>query len=108
MSRDTRVIAVDRDAPDPAVIAAAARLLLDGGLVAFATETVYGLGAVATDPVAVARIFEAKERPAFNPLIVHGVNRLTSCETGRPGNVTPSSRRSSMSVSPRNRQRVRT
>ena len=38
---------------------------------AFATETVYGLGAVATDPAAVARIFEAKGRPSFNPLIVH-------------------------------------
>jgi L-threonylcarbamoyladenylate synthase len=40
-------------------------------LVAFATETVYGLGAVATNPAAVARIFEAKGRPSFNPLIVH-------------------------------------
>ncbi len=42
-----------------------------GGLVAFATETVYGLGAVATDPRAVARIYEAKGRPSLNPLIVH-------------------------------------
>jgi L-threonylcarbamoyladenylate synthase len=41
------------------------------GLVAFATETVYGLGAVATDPTAVARIYRAKGRPLFNPLIVH-------------------------------------
>ncbi|MBV0913260.1 L-threonylcarbamoyladenylate synthase [Anianabacter salinae] len=49
----------------------AAALLRDGALVAFPTETVYGLGADATDDVAVARIFEAKGRPRFNPLIVH-------------------------------------
>lgn len=49
----------------------AARLLRNGGLVAFPTETVYGLGADATDDRAVARIFEAKGRPTFNPLIVH-------------------------------------
>jgi L-threonylcarbamoyladenylate synthase len=49
----------------------AARLLRDGGLVAFPTETVYGLGADATDGEAVARIFAAKGRPRFNPLIVH-------------------------------------
>jgi L-threonylcarbamoyladenylate synthase len=49
----------------------AARLLVGGGLVAFATETVYGLGASALDTRAVARIFEAKGRPRFDPLIVH-------------------------------------
>ncbi len=49
----------------------AARLLAQGRLVAFATETVYGLGADATDDRAVARVFEAKGRPRFNPLIVH-------------------------------------
>ncbi len=49
----------------------AARLLRSGGLVAFPTETVYGLGADATDGKAVARIFAAKGRPSFNPLIVH-------------------------------------
>lgn len=49
----------------------AARLLRAGGLVAFPTETVYGLGADATNGMAVARIFEAKGRPRFNPLIVH-------------------------------------
>ncbi|MRG72695.1 threonylcarbamoyl-AMP synthase [Alphaproteobacteria bacterium HT1-32] len=49
----------------------AAGLLLTGGLVAFPTETVYGLGADATDDRAVARIFEAKGRPSFNPLICH-------------------------------------
>ncbi len=52
-------------------IARAARILRDGGLVAFPTETVYGLGADATNGKAVARIFEAKGRPSFNPLIVH-------------------------------------
>jgi L-threonylcarbamoyladenylate synthase len=52
-------------------IAQAAQILRDGGLVAFPTETVYGLGADATDDRAVASIFEAKGRPRFNPLIVH-------------------------------------
>ncbi|GEO82506.1 L-threonylcarbamoyladenylate synthase [Pararhodospirillum oryzae] len=52
-------------------IVAAARILAGGGLVAFPTETVYGLGANARDDKAVARIFEAKGRPRFNPLIVH-------------------------------------
>jgi len=49
----------------------AAIAIRSGKLVAFPTETVYGLGANALDPYAVARIFEAKERPRFNPLIVH-------------------------------------
>lgn len=49
----------------------AAEVLRSGGLVAFPTETVYGLGANALDPAAVARIFAAKGRPANNPLIVH-------------------------------------
>ena len=55
-------------------IARAAALLCAGGLVAFGTETVYGLGADATTPTAVARIFEAKGRPHFNPLIAHYPN----------------------------------
>lgn len=54
-----------------AAVAAAARTLSEGGLVAFPTETVYGLGADATNPSAVARIYQAKGRPAFNPLIAH-------------------------------------
>jgi L-threonylcarbamoyladenylate synthase len=49
----------------------AARIIRAGGLVAFPTETVYGLGADALNPVAVSRIFEAKNRPFFDPLIVH-------------------------------------
>jgi L-threonylcarbamoyladenylate synthase len=56
---------------DPAAIASAAGLLREGRLVAFPTETVYGLGANALDAEAVARIFAAKERPSFDPLIVH-------------------------------------
>jgi L-threonylcarbamoyladenylate synthase len=56
---------------DPAAIAEAAARLRAGGLVAFPTETVYGLGANALDATAVARIFAAKERPSFDPLIVH-------------------------------------
>ncbi|KGB82092.1 translation factor Sua5, partial [Rhodovulum sp. NI22] len=56
---------------DPQGLARAAELLARGGLVAFPTETVYGLGADARDDTAVARIFEAKGRPRFNPLIVH-------------------------------------
>ncbi|HWX89416.1 MAG TPA: L-threonylcarbamoyladenylate synthase, partial [Rhizomicrobium sp.] len=52
-------------------IAEAARILKAGGLVAFPTETVYGLGADATNGEAVAAIFAAKGRPLFNPLIVH-------------------------------------
>ncbi len=55
----------------PSAIAQAAKLLRGGALVSFATETVYGLGADATNDVAVASIFEAKGRPSFNPLIVH-------------------------------------
>jgi L-threonylcarbamoyladenylate synthase len=49
----------------------AARIIQEGGLVAFPTETVYGLGADALNPMAVARIFEVKRRPQFDPLIVH-------------------------------------
>ncbi|MFU8835238.1 MAG: L-threonylcarbamoyladenylate synthase [Roseovarius sp.] len=56
---------------DPAGFAAAAAIWRAGGLVAMPTETVYGLGADARDDLAVARIFEAKGRPRFNPLIVH-------------------------------------
>jgi L-threonylcarbamoyladenylate synthase len=61
-----RIIAADQNA-----IACAARLLRTGALVAFPTETVYGLGADATNNRAVAAIFAAKGRPRFNPLIVH-------------------------------------
>ena len=49
----------------------AAQIIRDGGLVAFPTETVYGLGADGLNPIAAAKIFEAKNRPSFNPLILH-------------------------------------
>jgi L-threonylcarbamoyladenylate synthase len=67
----TIVIRVDPNALDQAVIQQAAKVLLAGGLVAFPTETVYGLGANALDAAAVQRIFAAKGRPASDPLIVH-------------------------------------
>lgn len=60
-----------RDAFDPAAIAEAAAIIRRGGLVVFPTETVYGLGADACNPLAVARIFEVKSRPRIDPIIVH-------------------------------------
>ena len=60
-----------RLSPDQQGLDEAASILRGGGLVAMPTETVYGLAANALDPVAVARIFEAKRRPSFDPLIVH-------------------------------------
>lgn len=61
----------ERLKPDAAGVARAAALLRDGACVAFPTETVYGLGANALDGKAVAGVFAAKDRPAFNPLIAH-------------------------------------
>mgnify|MGYP000339068365 FL=1 len=55
----------------PEAIEEAATIIRQGGLVAFPTETVYGLGANALDATAASRIFEVKRRPAFDPLIVH-------------------------------------
>ena len=71
MARDEQgqMARIEQITPD--TIADAARLLREGGLVAFPTETVYGLGANAADEQALLRIFEAKGRPRFNPLIVH-------------------------------------
>ena len=59
---------------DPEAVREAARIIREGGLVAFPTETVYGLGADAENAVAVARIFEAKRRPRIDPLIVHAAD----------------------------------
>jgi len=59
------------DAFDIEAIKAAARIIKEGGLVAFPTETVYGLGADVGNPLAVARIFEVKARPRIDPIIVH-------------------------------------
>jgi L-threonylcarbamoyladenylate synthase len=63
-------------------IARASGLLADGQLVAFPTETVYGLGADATNDMAVARIFAAKDRPAFNPLISHVASAAAAFDLG--------------------------
>jgi L-threonylcarbamoyladenylate synthase len=67
----TAILATRIARPDAATIADAAAILAAGGLVAFPTETVYGLGADATNGQAVARLYAAKGRPAFNPLIAH-------------------------------------
>ncbi len=69
--------------PTPEVLARAARLLRGGELVAFPTETVYGLGADATNGRAVAAIFAAKGRPAKNPLIVHVAERQAASAIAR-------------------------
>lgn len=68
---NTELLRVDAAVPEPAIIAKAAALLRAGRLVAFPTETVYGLGANALDAKAVRGIFAAKGRPASNPVIVH-------------------------------------
>lgn len=68
--RRTRVLAVDAVAPSPGTLAEAATVLAARGLVAFPTETYYGLGADAREPDAVRRIFEVKERPESKPLLV--------------------------------------
>ena len=64
--------------PDAIGIAQAARALLEGDLVAFPTETVYGLGAIATSDHPVARIYACKGRPAYNPLISHVADRASA------------------------------
>jgi L-threonylcarbamoyladenylate synthase len=66
----TRVVAVNPVEPEPSVMRAAAALVAAGGLVAFPTESFYGLGADALDPAAVARVFEVKGRPDDKPLLV--------------------------------------
>ena len=65
------MLRVSAERPDPTVIARAAACLKAGGLVAFPTETVYGLGASALDATAVKRVFDVKGRPSHDPLIVH-------------------------------------
>ena len=63
-------VKVDAKDPDPKAIQAAAKVLREGGLVIFPTETVYGLGANAEDPKAIARLYEVKKRPPGKPLTV--------------------------------------
>ncbi|CAA9298995.1 MAG: Threonylcarbamoyl-AMP synthase / SUA5 domain with internal deletion [uncultured Gemmatimonadetes bacterium] len=69
-----KILSIDPAAPEAGDLGAAVDALRAGGLVAFPTETVYGLGANALDPAAVARIFAAKGRPEYNPIIVHAAN----------------------------------
>lgn len=70
-SKNTVVLKVSPDRPGPGAIRKATAVLRAGGIVAFPTETVYGLGADVFNPDAVVRIFQAKGRPPDNPLIVH-------------------------------------
>ncbi|SHE58467.1 L-threonylcarbamoyladenylate synthase [Caldanaerobius fijiensis DSM 17918] len=67
----TKIFRVSKEQPEVDVLREAAKYILNGGIVAFPTETVYGLGANALNPLAVRKIFEAKGRPQDNPLIVH-------------------------------------
>ena len=67
----TKLIKIDADDPNKEDMREAAEIIRSGGLVAFPTETVYGLGANALDPEASKRIYAAKGRPSDNPLIVH-------------------------------------
>src|SRR3982074_2620795 len=76
----TRMIAAS-----PAAVADAARFLKEGGLVAFPTETVYGLGADASNAGAVARLYQAKGRPPFNPLSAHVGDIRAARQIGRFG-----------------------
>lgn len=69
--RQTACFAVNPAHPEAPIIERAARLIRDGGLVAFPTETVYGLGANALDEAALRSIYAAKERPASDPIIAH-------------------------------------
>ncbi|MFZ0117359.1 MAG: L-threonylcarbamoyladenylate synthase, partial [Xanthobacteraceae bacterium] len=68
---------------EEAAIADAARVLRAGGLVAFPTETVYGLGADAANALAVAKLYAAKGRPSFNPLIAHVLDASAARVLGR-------------------------
>ena len=87
----TQYYKIDRDHPEPQILKAAAQIIHKGGLVGFPTETVYGLGANGLDAAAVARIFEAKGRPADNPLILHISDRseLDALVTTVPGWLEP-------------------
>jgi L-threonylcarbamoyladenylate synthase len=82
----TTVLHLTPDRPEPDLIADAAACLRRGGLVAFPTETVYGLGVAALDAAAVRRLFAAKGRPADDPLIVHvaSLDALAALVAARP------------------------
>ncbi|MBQ5950890.1 MAG: threonylcarbamoyl-AMP synthase [Lachnospiraceae bacterium] len=80
---DTEIVKLMRDAGDAPAIARAGEVLRRGGLVAFPTETVYGLGGNALDPEASRRIYAAKGRPSDNPLIVHIAEKEEICGVAR-------------------------
>ena len=75
----TLLLRVNPENPDPAKIHSAAEIIQRGGLVAFPTETVYGLGADALNPEAVLALFKAKKRPLDNPPIVHVADPAEVC-----------------------------
>ena len=82
---NTLILKVDPNSPEGEQIQIAADIIQRGGLVAFPTETVYGLGADALNGDAVLRLFEAKKRPLDNPPIVHVAGRsgsLPACSGG--------------------------
>jgi L-threonylcarbamoyladenylate synthase len=88
---NTERLTIDPHSPDPDIIERAADVLRRGGLVAFPTETVYGLGANALDADAVGRIFTAKGRPSNNPLIVHVADaaQVAQLTSSRPDPFAP-------------------
>ena len=73
---ETKTVKIDEEHMDQEAVEEAGRILREGGLVAFPTETVYGLGANGLDEQAAAKIYAAKGRPSDNPLILH----ITSME----------------------------
>lgn len=75
MAKKTLIIKINPKKPEKSKIVFAANIIRQGGIVAFPTETVYGLGANALNPKAVLKIFKAKNRPQDNPLIVHIADR---------------------------------
>jgi L-threonylcarbamoyladenylate synthase len=77
--KNSNIISVNPQFPQRVHLQRAATILRTGGLVAFPTETVYGLGADALNPQAVARIFQAKQRPNWDPLIVHVRDVAMAC-----------------------------
>src|SRR5687767_2403765 len=82
----TELLKIDPQSPDPTIIERAARLIQQGELVVIPTETVYGLGANALDRAAIEKIYAAKGRPSYNPLIVHvsSVDQAKSLVTDWP------------------------
>jgi L-threonylcarbamoyladenylate synthase len=73
----TEVLRINSKRPNESIIARASKLISSGEIVAFPTETVYGLGANALDPLAISKIYQMKGRPSDNPLIVHVADMKT-------------------------------